>query len=44
MDLLKRQEDRKLLILLSDGKPYDVLVNRPNARNPKPYRDDYCTA
>ena len=42
MDLLKRQEDRKLLILLSDGKPYDVLVNRPNARNPKPYRDDYA--
>ena len=36
IDLLKRQEDRKLLILLSDGKPYDVLVNRPNARNPKP--------
>lgn len=33
IDLLKRQEDRKLLILLSDGKPYDVLVNRPNARN-----------
>ena len=33
MDLLKRQEDRKLLILLSD---------RPNARNPKPYRDDYA--
>lgn len=42
MDLLKRQEDRKLLILLSDGKPYDVLVNRPNARNPKPYRDGYA--
>ena len=42
IDLLKRQEDRKLLILLSDGKPYDVLVNRPNARNPKPYRDDYA--
>ena len=40
--IFKRQEDRKLLILLSDGKPYDVLVNRPNARNPKPYRDDYA--
>lgn len=23
---------------MSDGKPYDVLVNRPNARNPKPYQ------
>ena len=38
-DLLKREENKKLLIVLSDGKPYDVLVNRPNARNPKPYRD-----
>ncbi|MDD7741030.1 MAG: nitric oxide reductase activation protein [Fusicatenibacter sp.] len=38
-DLLKREENKKLLIVLSDGKPYDVLVNRPNARNPQPYRD-----
>ncbi|MCI5649977.1 MAG: nitric oxide reductase activation protein [Fusicatenibacter sp.] len=38
-DLLQREENKKLLIVLSDGKPYDVLVNRPNARNPQPYRD-----
>ena len=36
--LLQRDEENKVLIILSDGKPYDVLVNRPGARNPKPYR------
>ena len=36
--LLAREEENKILIVLSDGKPYDVLVNRPNARNPKPYQ------
>ena len=36
--LLQREEEKKILIVLSDGKPYDVLVNRPNARNPKPYQ------
>ena len=36
--LLVREEEKKILIVLSDGKPYDVLVNRPNARNPKPYQ------
>ena len=36
--LLAREEEKKILIVLSDGKPYDVLVNRPNARNPKPYQ------
>lgn len=36
--LLARDEEKKILIVLSDGKPYDVLVNRPNARNPKPYQ------
>lgn len=36
--LLAREEEKKILIILSDGKPYDVLVNRPNARNPKPYQ------
>ena len=35
---LAREEEKKILIVLSDGKPYDVLVNRPNARNPKPYQ------
>ena len=28
--------------MLSDGKPYDVILNRPNARNPKPYHGDYA--
>ena len=36
--LLAREEEKKILIVLSDGTPYDVLVNRPNARNPKPYQ------
>ena len=44
IDLLKREEEKKLLIVLSDGKPYDVAVNRPNARNPKPYRDWYAVS
>ena len=37
-ELLQRDEENKVLIVLSDGKPYDVLVNRPGARNPEPYR------
>ena len=36
--LLQRQEEKKILIVLSDGRPYDVIVNRPNAKNPQPYR------
>ena len=36
--LLAREEEKKILIVLSDGKPYDVLVNRPTSRNPKPYQ------
>lgn len=36
--LLQRQEEKKILIGLSDGRPYDVIVNRPNAKNPQPYR------
>ncbi|MGI6056255.1 MAG: cobaltochelatase CobT-related protein [Bilifractor sp.] len=35
--LLEREETNKVLIVLSDGKPYDVMINRPNARNPEPY-------
>lgn len=35
--LLEREEEKKLMIVLSDGRPYDALVNRPNAKNPKPY-------
>lgn len=40
--LLNREEEKKILIILSDGKPYDVIVNRPNARNPKPYQGNYA--
>ena len=36
--LLQREEENKVLIILSDGKPYDVVVNRPHSRNPEPYR------
>ena len=36
--LLQREEDKKILIVLSDGRPYDVIVNRPNAKNPQPYQ------
>lgn len=35
--LLQREEEKKILIVLSDGRPYDMIVNRPNAKNPKPY-------
>jgi len=37
-DLLQREEAHKVLIVLSDGKPYDVIMNRPNARNTQPYQ------
>ena len=40
--LLMREEEKKILIILSDGRPYDVIVNRPNARNPKPYHGKYA--
>lgn len=40
--LLQRDEEKKILIILSDGRPYDVIVNRPNARNPKPYHGKYA--
>ena len=36
--LLQREEDKKILIVLSDGKPYDAIINRQNARNPEPYK------
>lgn len=39
--LLERPEEQKIMIILSDGRPYDVVVNRPNVRNPKPYMGDY---
>ena len=37
-DLLQREEEKKIMIILSDGRPYDVIVNRPNAKNSQPYR------
>ena len=36
-DLLRRNENNKIMIVLSDGKPNDVIMGRPNARNPEPY-------
>ena len=44
MQLTGRPEEKKILIVLSDGRPYDVIVNRPNARNPKPYHGQYAVA
>jgi nitric oxide reductase activation protein len=35
--LSERKEDNKILIVLSDGKPNDVNVNRPNSKNPLTY-------
>ena len=37
-DLLQRDEEKKIMIILSDGRPYDVIINRPNAKNPEPYQ------
>ena len=39
---MRLKEDNKILIVLSDGRPNDVVVNRPNSRNPKPYCGDYA--
>lgn len=40
--LSAREEEHKILIVLSDGRPYDVILNRPNARNPQPYHGEYA--
>ncbi|MCD7745696.1 MAG: nitric oxide reductase activation protein [Lachnospiraceae bacterium] len=40
--LLRREEEGKILVVLSDGKPNDIIVNRPNSRNPRPYYGDYA--
>lgn len=40
--LLNREEEKKILIILSDGRPYDIIVNRPNAKNPAPYHGKYA--
>ena len=31
-----------MLIVLSDGRPNDLVVNRPNAKNPAVYTGDYA--
>lgn len=41
-DLLAREEEKKILLVLSDGRPYDVIAGRPNARNPQPYYGSYA--
>ena len=40
--LLSRPEEGKILIVLSDGRPNDIIVNRPNSRNPQPYYGEYA--
>ena len=40
--LLMREEEKKILIVLSDGRPYDVIINRPSAKNPAPYHGKYA--
>lgn len=38
----QRQEENKILIVLSDGRPNDIIVNRPGSRNPAPYFGEYA--
>lgn len=40
--LLARPEEGKILIVLSDGRPNDIIVNRPNSHNPQPYYGEYA--
>ncbi len=40
--LCQRTEENKILIVLSDGHPNDIIVNRPGSRNPAPYYGDYA--
>ncbi|MBS6397191.1 MAG: nitric oxide reductase activation protein [Clostridiales bacterium] len=40
--LLERPEENKVLIVLSDGRPNDLAVNRPNVRNPAVYTGEYA--
>ncbi len=40
--LLLRQEENKVLIVLSDGRPNDLVVNRPNVKNPALYTGEYA--
>lgn len=40
--LKERPEENKVLIVLSDGRPNDIIVNRPGSRNPAPYAGEYA--
>lgn len=40
--LMKREEPNKVLIILSDGRPNDQNVNRPNAKDAPLYTGDYA--
>lgn len=40
--LLQRPEENRTLIVLSDGRPNDIIVNRPNSRNPQTYCGEYA--
>jgi hypothetical protein len=40
--LLQQPQEGKVLIVLSDGKPNDIIVNRPGSRNPRPYYGEYA--
>ncbi|MCC8139886.1 MAG: nitric oxide reductase activation protein [Lachnospiraceae bacterium] len=40
--LLQRPEENRILIVLSDGRPNDVVVNRPNVKNPSVYTGEYA--
>ena len=40
--LLNRPEENKVLIVLSDGRPNDQVVNRPNVKNPAVYTGEYA--
>lgn len=40
--LFARPEENKVLIVLSDGRPNDLVVNRPNVRNPSVYTGEYA--
>ena len=41
-DLLSRDEENKILIVLSDGRPNDVITGRPGSHNPRTYEGDYA--
>ncbi|MDO4475468.1 MAG: nitric oxide reductase activation protein [Lachnospiraceae bacterium] len=41
-ELSRRPEEHKILIVLSDGRPNDVVVGRPGSRNPQSYSGDYA--